>query len=304
MKYFNHKLTFNIEPQLWSIALSPNGKLIVTGGLDENTIHVWDTQTGQLLNSWIATSSPPNYNIKYPLHSLVISHDGSTLITGGLSLKKWNLETGKRICILKGGIGHIANIVISSDDTILFSQINGKMVAWNLIKNEKISSGVLDYCSISPDCKKFIGIEGDEKSLEVLDLATGKLINVLKSKSGIRVQNLTFSQNGKFLAGGGYEGITIWNFETGECVQVIDKFKNIRFHEHLDQILSIVFNSDDNNLWTTGRDGTIQFWDMTTGKNIGTIQSENPISKIYMSNDCQTLIGVSGRQKIEVWRTM
>jgi WD40 repeat protein len=307
MQNFKHQLTFDMEPHCLSLAISPNGKLLVSGGLDRNTINIWDTQTGKLLNYWIATPVPQdcNVNLKYPLESIAISYDGLTLITGGISLKTWKLETGKRIRVLKGGFNNVGNVQVNSDDTIAIAGINGKTVIWDLIKNEKIRSSLQLYWMIDPSFKVLVSWGNDNVNpIKIFDFTTEKEIFTLRNKAGIKVLTIAFSPNGKFLAGGGHEGIIIWELETGECIQTINKFKNIKFHEHLDQIFSIIFSLDNSTLLSTGKDGIIQIWDCNTGKNVGTIPGENLTGQIYMSNDSKTLIGFNSfTQKVDVWKS-
>jgi WD40 repeat protein len=301
MHYFKHQHTFNVEPQFWSSALSPNGELLVTGGLDHNTIHVWDTQTGQLINTWIATPSPPTYGIKYILYSLAITNDGLSLITGDLSLKIWSLETGERIRVLKGGVNDVRYVNISSDDSILVSQINNRMIIWDLTKLEKIRTcnQILDeHWIVSSDNKKLVGRQS-ETCLRTSDLITGNQLNILRTK---RLQKIVFSHNGKLLAGSGDGGFMICDFETNATIQVVSKYNNTKFQEHLGSVCDIIFSIDDNYLLTTGMDGLIQAWNISTGENIGTIKGDNLISEICMSSDGKTLIGMSNSQEIDVWK--
>jgi WD40 repeat protein len=187
-------------------------------------------------------------------------------------------------------------------NTIAIAGINGKMLIWDLIKNEKIRSTLGFFQMTDPSFKILVGWGHDDiNPLKIFDFDTEKELHLLNNKTRIKILTIAFSPNEKILAGGGNEGVIIWNFETGEEIQKIDKFMNIKFHEHLDQVFSIVFSSDGCSLWTTGRDGIIQIWDINTGKNVGSLQGKNLISEIYMSNNGQTLIGVSGRQKIDVW---
>ncbi|MDZ8052932.1 MAG: WD40 repeat domain-containing protein [Aulosira sp. ZfuVER01] len=83
------------------IALSTNGKLLVTGGQDRNesneiwTVKVWDAQTLKLLNTL------PGYSTF--LTSLTISPDGQTIVFNDCcSTKLWNWRNNKYISDVDG----------------------------------------------------------------------------------------------------------------------------------------------------------------------------------------------------------
>ena len=313
MQNFKHQLTFDVEPRCQqTLALSPNGKLIVTGGRDQNTVHVWDAQTGQLVNSWMAAPPLLHYGVQSPLHSLAITPDGSTLVTGGRFLKSWELETGKQIRVFKGATSYIPYVVISSDGNTLITENDtrkkgaGQMIVWDLKEAKKIRSCSpisSTYWLISPDCKTLVGREY-EKSIKVWNLITGEEIRKIQVRSAIRSLKITFDRNWKLLAGGrGNDCIIIWDFETGSEIKVIDNSNNPSFQEHLNHIYDLIFSLDGNNLFSTGNDGIIQVWDVNTGKNVGTIPGGDSTNQLYMSNDGQTLIGFSAfTQKIDVWK--
>ncbi len=83
---FRYRQAFNLGESPASIALSPNGKLLITGGRDDLTIKIWDLQNGQVTRSWLAAPLSP-YRGLNSIPALAISPDGETLVTGGSSLK-------------------------------------------------------------------------------------------------------------------------------------------------------------------------------------------------------------------------
>lgn len=311
-KFLRHQLTLSLEQPSASIALSPNGKVLVTGGREDGTIKIWNTQTGQIVNSWLAGPLSP-YPGKNQILSLAISGDGATLVTGGRFLKQWELETGKQVRIFKGSTSWTSYTIISADSSILVTEnwggIEAKMIVWDLKRGKKIRTkiGTISVLwVISLDSSMVVGEDNFDKSIKVWNLKTGEMIRALDTSGAIRVHKLAFSPDGKLLAGGGSDGIRIWNFNTGQQIQTIDKFKNIRFHEHLDTVFSLIFSYDGKTLLTSGRDGLIQFWDITTGKNVGTLEGQYRVGFIAMSNDNHTLVGFGGNnqneQFIEIWR--
>lgn len=315
MQLFEHQLTFNINPCAFSLALSPDGKVLVTGGLHQHTIHIWDIQTGELINSWLAAPPLARYGIKDPIPSLAITSDGSMLVTGGGFLKVWELETGKQIRVFKGSTSYTGYINISNDNTILVTEnggrkIGGQIIIWDFKRGKKIRSRLQTVAIkwvISPDRKTVVGEDrcGDGV-IKIWDLMTGAELRTLDNRHAIRVRELFFSPDGKILASSGFDGMKIWDYETGKQIQRVDKFKNVQFHQHLDNLHNIIFSPDGKNVLSSGSDGLIQIWDVSTGKNVGTIQGKNRVSRIAMSSDARTLMGFDRNAQeesfVEVWK--
>lgn len=74
----------NQSGSVLSLAVSPDGKLLATGGADR-TIHLWEVPTGRELAQWEAHDSG--------VTALAFPPDGKTLVSGGGvgALKLWNL---------------------------------------------------------------------------------------------------------------------------------------------------------------------------------------------------------------------
>ena len=73
-----------------SVTISPDGKTIVSGSSDE-TIKIWDIQSGECLNTL--------YGHSYSVESVAISPDGKTIVSGSGNgtIKIWDIKSGKLI---------------------------------------------------------------------------------------------------------------------------------------------------------------------------------------------------------------
>ena len=77
---------FQSPPEVWALALSPKGKTLITGGLD-NQVKVWDTTTGKLRTSLTGHSDA--------VTAVALAPDGSQVASGSYdrSIKIWRVST-------------------------------------------------------------------------------------------------------------------------------------------------------------------------------------------------------------------
>lgn len=84
--------------QIKSVAITPDGKYIVSGGWDktrgwDETIKIWDIKTGQCLNTLKGDSSSIN--------SVTITPDGKTIVSGsGDGTIKYGISKMEKISII------------------------------------------------------------------------------------------------------------------------------------------------------------------------------------------------------------
>jgi WD40 repeat protein len=303
---FQKDLILNFDNQMFSMVMSLDGNILVTGGIEDRSIKVWELQNGAIRNSWI-TDSISHIKDANRIYTLSISQDNKILVTGGSLIQSWNLENAKKMRTFKGS-GWALYSNISPDGTFLVTYNEDRTTVWNLATGKRIRTrwgdpDVVRCLLISPDSKTLIGGDGRDQKIKVWELISGKVIYSLESSTKVRVHELALSSDGEILAGAGHDGIQFWSYKTGKCLHSINKFNNLNFHQHLDNVFCPTFSSDGQFLLTSGYDGVIQVWDVYRGKHIYSIRSQYQINSFILSKDGGTLVNYSNSEKIaEVWR--
>ncbi len=167
-----------------SVAISPDGKTIVSGSKDD-TIKIWDIQSGECLNTLEGHSSL--------VSSVAISPDGKTIVSGSgdETIKVWDIQSGECLKTLKGHSEWVSSVTISPDGkTIASGSIDKSIKIWDIqsgecLKTLKGHSGWVSSVTISP-CGKTIASGSRDKSIKIWDIKSGKLIyttyNFIKSE--------------------------------------------------------------------------------------------------------------------------
>ncbi|MFX0056578.1 MAG: WD40 repeat domain-containing protein [Promethearchaeota archaeon] len=197
-----------------SIAFSPQGDVVATGGVDR-VVKLWDIRTGELLGKLEGHS--------YPVLALAFSPDGSRLVSGSgdTTLRIWDVSNSTEINQLKGHSLYVVTCDWSPDGKrIISGEVDGTIVVWDAdrgqlldrLKDHRTAVHVVKFtrdgqgmASGSSDHSIIIWkTEGDSFKPE----------RTLIGHEG-EVRALSFSWDGKFLASGSSEKeLFVWTTDS------------------------------------------------------------------------------------------
>ena len=201
--------SFTCPNQLATFALSGDGKILATGYYSESKIDLWDVMTGQrthtLSGQEIEGSDP---------HFLV---DGDTLATAGFNhiVTLWDGSSGRKISSKSLGTGMMSFTAFSWDGMSLASVGEDHSVTvWDLTTGKKrFSVAIPPNGNHWPDFSsdgKLLATLGDGGSANLWDVASGRRVWTFAGK-GVKSELVKFSPNGRFLAVGGGNAISVWD---------------------------------------------------------------------------------------------
>ncbi|WP_392531478.1 WD40 repeat domain-containing protein [Nostoc sp. C117] len=197
-------------------AFTPDGRMLATGG-DDRKILFWDLMQRQVA---IALSLDDT-----AAHSLVLSRDGETLVTGSYrKIKVWRTSPQTGVKSLKDAqplhtlMGHshiVGSLAISADGKLLVSGSWDQTIKiWQLETGELLHTlkGHRDRVyaiALSPDAQ-IIASGSADKTIKLWHLQTGELLGTFTGHGNI-VTALAFTASGEMLVSGSLDKtIKIW----------------------------------------------------------------------------------------------
>jgi len=256
------------------LALSPNCRLAVSSSYD-NTLHVWDLQTGSLkltlqpgiLSEGVLAVSPDSCQVATATVAGVIqlwdlaSGSCTKTLTGhtwgvvGLhyvlggkhllsasmdkQLRLWDLESGDCTCVLGEHGRGIHKVAVSTDGLVAASAAFDEAVAvWSLVDQAK-------RCSLY----------GHSNVVSALELsADGRLAAVASNDSSLRV----------------------WDTVLEQCLHVLSPNWSSGLHMH-----ALAFSHDMRHLYSAGSKSSVHIWSLESGARMAVLAGHRDNAHIW-----------------------
>ena len=264
------------ERKVMSVALSPDGKEMITGN-EKRTADVTGTEKGNLimtLKGYLNQVDERILNDSYMYWAALVneaklSPDGKYIAVGrtGNNAKIIDFTTGKVYKTLKGHKSMVISLSFSSDSKFLATGgLDGKVIIWD------IESGKAVRTFTFPDEKEAIyslDFSSDGKMLAaaiwggyviIWDLKTGDRLRAINPHEGRGCYRVKFTPNGLYFVSAGLDmKLKMTEIDTGE------EIRNFIGHANETLINSINFSPSGDKFITSGQDGSVRIWDIASG---------------------------------------
>jgi len=281
--------------EVLTIALSPDGRMLASGGEDEIVI-LWNVSTGEK----IRTLKGHRGHIK----AVLFSPDGRTLASGSKdkAIVLWDPVSGEKIRDIKDrSMDSVLSLAFSPDGKVLAAGTDDeKVILLNPQTGQKIRtleghSDEIGAVAFSPDGKTLASGSGD-KTIILWDPATGEKRNTLKGHKDT-VNSLAFGPDSHVLVSSSSDkSIAFWNTTSGEKTNILTDNK--------DSVQSVAFSPDGRILVSGNEDKTITLWDAQTGNKLEALSGhKDMVTSVIFTPDGHSFISASEDRNINVWDT-
>jgi WD40 repeat protein/predicted Ser/Thr protein kinase len=280
------------EELVSSVAFSPDGKRIVSGGYD-NTLKVWDAESG---GEVMTLRGHDNSGL-----SVAFSPDGKRIVSGSddKTLKVWDAESGGEVMTLRGHQEGVQSVAFSPDGKRIVSGSNDNTLkVWDAESGSEVMTlrGHQPWVSsvaFSPDGKRIVS-GGYDNMLKVWDVESGSEVMTLRGHEG-EVLSVALSPDGKrIVSGSADKTLKVWDAESGGEVMTL------RGHEGY--VVSVAFSPDGKRIVSGSADNTLKIWDAESGGEVMTLRGhEGYVMSVAFSPDGKRIVSGSVDKTLKVW---
>ncbi len=267
-------LTIDTSKQIKSIDFNPSCTQIIVTPLYENTIIVYDINSGKEL---ITLNHP------YFMNNYAEKKESGYIKQAYFRNGKIITATNDRVClwdkyyygntpydcidILIEGEGCFKYCKFLKYQEKIVSASSHELLVWNMSKKRKSYGQYMMNC----DSSRIIGSPYNKK-VEVYDALTRTKIFELKGHRD-KINTALFSHDGKKIITSSDDSTTrVWDANTSEQILCLTN--------HTSKVKSAVFSYDDKTILTTSEDQTCRLWDTYTGD---VLMAINPFQELNLS---------------------
>ncbi|KAF9570390.1 hypothetical protein EC968_001844 [Mortierella alpina] len=266
---------------------------IVSGSRD-NTIKVWDMETGACRRTYVGHSASV----------LCLQYDEDRIVSGSsdATINVWDLNTGK---VLQRLVGH-ADSVLSlrfEKDTVISCSKDRTVKIWKISTGEMLKTlighrAAVNAVQFSPESaapsplaghpRVVVSASGD-KSIKIWSFDTGECLRTLEGHTrGIAC--IQFEGN-VIVSGSSDKTIKIWDIAKGECV------KTLIGHEGLVRTLQF----SGGRIISGSYDETLKIWEQESGRLLADLDGRHSHRVFKLQFNESKIVSCSQDQKIIIW---
>ncbi len=283
------------EDTVFSIAFSPDGRLVATAGKD-GTVRLWDATTGSARRSLRGHTNE--------VTSVAFAPTGHVVASGSEdgTIRIWDSTTGDVIHVLDGHRDHVQAVAFSPDARLVVSGGRDSTVrVWDVATSATVVTledpmDVLRSVAFSPSGDMLYAVD------EVGDLHAWETTNwhrvARESVDRDKLFALAVSRDGTMVAAGGRRSeINIWRTTDGE-LRLSERLER----GHSEWIQSLAFSPVDDTLASGGKDAVIQLWkpgEPTPRRTL--LGHKSRIWSVAWSSDGRCLASAGDEAEARIW---
>jgi WD40 repeat protein len=302
--YLRSRLDPRPEPPLWlrsleghtdavtAVALSPDGRTIVSGSLD-GTVKVWDAHDGRLLRSLAGHT--------HWVTAVALSADGRTIVSGAWdsTVKVWDAHDGRLLRSLEGHTAWVNAVALSPDGrTIVSGSADRTVKVWDahdgrLLRSLEGHTDAVTAVALSADGRTIVS-GADDRTVKVWDAHDGRLLRSLEGHTGA-VTAVALSADGRTIVSGSLDRtVKAWDAHDGRLLRSLEG--------HTAWVNAVALSPDGRTIVSGADDRTVKVWDAHDGRLLRSLAGHTyKVNAVALSADGRTIVSGSLDRTVKVW---
>lgn len=300
--------TFAHQDSVVGIALSPDGKFLVTASRD-NMVRMWEVQgTREILHFVHA----PN------LTAVALSEDGRVVVTtSDAEVRLWDAASGKEIRTLRHA-DRVVALALGTHTNYLATTSGPEVVVWDITSGARIvvlrGENAVTALAMHPEAA-LVATASLDRTIRLWDIPSGRTIarlqygnpgahvmlgeGIVASPPG-EVRWLAFSSDGHLLATASTD-LTARVWEIHDEREGGNKFlAEITRMIHSETVETVVFSPDSRMLVTAGGGGT-RLWSITAGDELTHLTHTFSVTNVMFSAAGDRIATLTSENQAHVW---
>lgn len=289
-----------------AVAVTPDGRSIVSGGRDDYTVRVWDRESGRERACFAGHDGP--------VVALAVTPDGRLVISGGDgTVRVWDLDTGAQQAVFthwleeptagSSGISdEVTAVALTSDGRrVVSAGWYGPIRVWDRDSGRQLATvdvtGVTELV-VTPDGRQVVTSHlDDEASVRVHDLAAGR--EVSRFTTGVdfsaAISALALAPDGRRIVGGSPDGmLRVWDLAVGR--------EQACLTGHDGGVRAVAVTPDGQQIVSGGDDGAVRLWDLASGTTQARLVGHTgEVSAVALTPDGQGVVTGGHDGMLRVW---
>jgi WD40 repeat protein len=273
--------------QSWigAVAVLLDGRVV--SGSGDNTLRVWDVESGQAL----ATLEGHQGEVR----AVAVLPDGRVVSgSSDSTLRVWDVESGQALATLKGHPGTVRAVAVLPGGRVVSGSGDNTLRVWDVESGQALATlrghqGMVMAVAVLPGGHVVSG--SSDKTLRVWDIESGQALATLTGHRGW-VNTVAVLPDGRVVSGSSDKTLRVWDVETGHVLATLEG--------HRGWVLAVAV-LPDGRVVSGSYDKTLRVWDIEGGQALATLEGhQGPVGGGAVLPDGRVVSG-SYDKTLRVW---